>query len=164
MVERGVRTSDSCTIMVRGDLDVIFDMVYEAFGFDVDCSACYTTMPRLKSYPNSYRYVMVFSSVIVLLSTDDTGHITFVAHYELQFLYNVSKMSPDWCGDLSNTMVQILDLCLQYAKDPLAIQSATMSAFAMCIVPRKPAVEADYYQDLLPGQYCIPNLIKRMLG
>jgi hypothetical protein len=156
MVERAVRTSDRCIITTRGDVRVIFAMVEEAFGFHVDCCAA---IPRLKSYPNSYRHVMVFSSVVVLLATDDTGHITFVAHYELQFLYNVSKMAPDWYGELSNTMVQILDLCLQYANNPLATQSAFMSEFAMYIVPRKPAIELDYYQDVLPGQYCIPNPI-----
>ena len=150
MAERAVKTTDSLTVTVHAaiDFDTLFEMLNTAFGMDVDC--------------NPHTHTIIFSGVIVLVSTDDyTGYSTFMAHCELQYLYDISHARPDNWNDLSDSIVQVLDLYLEYTENPQGIISMSMNKFATELVPRRPVLGElwDYgFTDSVTGDKELPHM------
>jgi hypothetical protein len=186
MVERAVRTSDSCTVTVKGNINDLSQMLSEAFwpkwGYyefkpnsrrynivpwaqevlDPEDWPLSSGIKLITAYPNFYTGSFVFPGVIIFSSTDATGYITLVAHYELQFLYNIGKIQlgliKRWTGpdhicwiDLPVAMEQILDLYLQYNKNPNGMLCMKMSLMVVEIIPKMPAITSAYYKDFQIG-------------
>jgi hypothetical protein len=169
MVERAVRASVADAVFnaveVEGEAAVLLEMFRNGFVEDVTCSVLNANLRvppvKIDTYRNSYTHTMVFYGVIIMIESPvtSTGLITMVAHYELGWVYNIFDLTCS-CGSYDNkfeqltlcpgyseTIVQILNLRLNYAKNPLRPLSASMGKAATILIPRKPVMDAEYYED-----------------
>jgi hypothetical protein len=170
MIESAVRTSifDNTVprvMTVEGKADVLLNMFYRGFVEDVACGMLDLQQcappAKITAYPNSYTHTMIFHGVVIMVSAPctPTGHISIVAHYELAFVYNIFDLCC-CCGsydaklkqfflinEYAQTMVQILDLRLNYAKNPQGMTSASMGKAVLNLIPKKPVMGVGYYDN-----------------
>jgi hypothetical protein len=152
MVAKAVRTStfdgtESLPVTVQGNVGVLIKMFHRGCGDHVVCSVL--DEYEISTYLKQYTHAMVFHGVIIMISTVNSDLMTVVPHYELQFMYNIMELDSTVTNRLhfSSAVLDILNLRLEYAKNPTGSVSASMDKSAMNMVPKIPVMNVDYYRD-----------------